>query len=215
MALYLPMSRTSTLLITAPDYDLVTRYLSAWAVLCASELSAHHHQVHMLKGNKVNRKNFEGYITKNKPNVVFINGHGSHDTITGHEYDVIADVRSATIFKGTEVYALSCKSAIALGAAAMSAGAKAYIGYVQDFILVSQPDKTTHPKDDATASLFLEPSKVIVTTLAKGHGPEVAIAKGRQAYNESIRKALNSDVQSDDDKFISFLVWNRQFLTSC
>lgn len=206
---------SSTILITAPNYDMMTRYLSAWAGSYAEDMLAHNHQVHVLKEDKVNKTNFHGYINKNHPNVIIINGHGAEDRIAGHEHDIIIESQDAGVFAGSEIYALSCKSASVLGKVAVSLGATGYIGYSQDFILVSQPSKSTHPIDDETAALFLEPSKVIAISLAKGHGTDIAYSRGVAAYNESIRKALNSDVQSDDDKYIPYLMWNKQFLTNC
>ncbi|HUY84984.1 MAG TPA: hypothetical protein VMU97_00535 [Candidatus Dormibacteraeota bacterium] len=154
-------------------------------------------------------------VKKNAPNIIFINGHGAEDRVAGQDHKIIIDTRSANILKNAIVYAVSCKSARMLGAQAIKAGAKAYIGYIEDFILVSQPRKTAHPQDDTTAALFLNPSNHIMTSLVKGHSAKKAVAKGRAEFAKSITSALNSDVQSDDDKYIPYLMWDRQFLTAC
>ena len=102
------------------------------------------------------------------------------------------------------MYALSCRSAAKLGAVAIAKGAKGYVGYAQDFILLSQPNKTSHPEKDRVASLFLDPSNTVILALSKGHSPQQAVVKGKQAYRRSIIKALNNDIQTDDNASITY-----------
>ncbi len=209
------MTMRASILVTRPNHDRMTRYLSAWAGKFMDEAAAKGHTVHTLKDKKVTKTNFESMVAKVRPEVIFINGHGGEDRIGGHDNEVILDADSCSITVGAKVYALSCKTAVSLGPDAMASGAAAYIGYAQDFMLVSQPQNTHQPLEDETAALFLEPSNQIVGALAKGHDAKTAVAKGMAAYSRSIQKALNSDIQSDDDKYISFLLWDRMFLTNC
>jgi hypothetical protein len=204
-----------SVLVTCPDYDTMTRYLSAWADIFINEAEKRGQKIYVLKGTNVNKTKFDGIIKKVVPEVIFINGHGRENAVAGHDHDIIVDSKSVAILNNTTVYALSCKSAQILGVQAVESGAKGYVGYSQDFILVSQPDKIAHPKDDKTAALFLEPSNMIVTAISKGYSTQEAVIKGKAAYAKSILSALNSDVQSDDDKYIPYLMWNRQFLTAC
>lgn len=205
----------TSVLVTCPDYDRMTRYLSAWANLFIGEAQKRGHVVYVLKETDANQEKFHGMVKKNAPSIIFLNGHGAEDRVAGQDHKVIIDTRSASILKNAMVYAVSCKSARTLGAQAVKVGAKAYIGYTEDFILVSQPRKTAHPQDDTTAALFLNPSNQIVISLVKGHSAKEAVAKGRTEFAKSITSALNSDVQSDDDKYIPYLMWNRQFLAAC
>ncbi len=179
------------------------------------EAAAKGHIINTLKDEKVNRANFEGMITKMRPEVIFINGHGDADRIGGHDNEVILDTNTCGILAGARIYALSCKTALMLGPKAITCGAGGYIGYKQDFMLVSQPQNTHQPLEDETAALFLEPSNQIVSALAKGHDTRTVVAKGRAAYGRSIQKALNSDIQSDNDKYIPYLLWDRMFLSDC
>jgi hypothetical protein len=208
-------SINSSLLATCPDYDRMTRYLSAWANSLITELENKGMTVYALRGKDANRKKFEGMVVKQKPSIIFINGHGNTDIIVGHESEPLVDPTNASLLIGSCVYAVSCKSAKSLGKLAVQSGATGYIGYEEDFILVTNLDKTRHPLEDKTAGLFLEPSNQIVRTLAKGHNVPSALNKGKKAFSESIKKALNSDVQSDDDKYIPYLLWNMQWLTMC
>jgi len=205
----------TSILVTCPDYDRMTRYLSAWADKFTEQAKKRGHEVYELKEKSANKAKFHGMIKKNKPAIIFINGHGDKDRVAGQDHEVIVDSKSASILKGTTVYAVSCKSAQILGAQAIKAGAQGYIGYTEDFILVSQPRKTAHPKDDKTAALFLDPSNQVIAAVSKGHSAQEAVAKGRIGFAQSISVALNSDVQSDDDKYIPYLMWDRQFLSAC
>jgi hypothetical protein len=193
----------------------MTRYLSAWADKFIEQAQSQGHDVYILKETNANKAKFQGMVKKTKPKVIFINGHGDKDRIAGQDHKIIVDFKSASIFKEAMVYAVSCKSAQILGAQAVALGAKGYVGYTQDFILVSQPGKTAHPKDDKTAALFLDPSNQVISVITKGHSAKDAVKKGKNAFGHSITAALNSDVQSDDDKYIPYLMWDRQFLTAC
>lgn len=206
---------TTSVLVTCPDYDMMTRYLSAWAGKYIEQAKKQGNDVYILRETNANKRQFKGMVTKTKPQIIFLNGHGDKDRITGHDHKVLVDFKSASILKDAMVYAVSCKSAQILGVQAVKMGAKGYVGYSQDFILVSQPDKTSHPKDDKTAALFLDPSNQVITALSKGHPSKVAVNKGKAAFARSINAALNSDIQSDDDKYIPYLMWNRQFLCDC
>lgn len=201
-----------SLLATCPDYDKMTRYLSAWAKKLLDEVKAKGQEVYALEEQSVDRKHFEGMVRKNKPDIVFINGHGNSSQVAGHENEVILDAASAKLLVNTVIYAVSCQSAKQLGQDLVAAGADGYIGYTEDFILVRQPQMMRRPLEDTTAALFMEPSNHIVRSLAKGHTIEEAVTKGKQEYTKSIRAALKSDVQSDDDKYVSFLLWDRQWL---
>lgn len=201
-------------LVTCPDFDLMTRYLSAWAHMLVEEFGAKGHEIYELKESQVTKKKFRGMLAKTKPSVLFINGHGNARQVAGQDQEIILDESSAALLAGTKVYAVSCQSAKILGKTAVQRGAKAYIGYSEDFILVSQPNKMRRPTEDSTAALFLEPSNHIIRSVLKGHGAQAAAEKGRQAYTKSISTALNSDVQSDNDKYIPFLLWNRQWLVA-
>lgn len=204
-----------SVLVTCPNYDRMTRYLSVWAEKLMEDVRLHGNEVHMIKEAEVTRDKFESFIKKMQPSFIFINGHGAADRIAGHDHEIILDKDNVGILKGKVVYALSCQSAKVLGPLARKKGAAGYIGYTENYYLVSQPTKTTHPEDDETAALFLEPSNAIAYALSKGHSAEEAVEKGRAAYTKSILRAFNSDIQSDDDKYVSFLLWNRKYLTAC
>lgn len=206
------MKNLPSILATCPDYDIVTRYLSAWASVVLAEASAKGYNVYSLRLKNANRSKLEGMLTKNKPDILFINGHGNAHQVAGQNNEVILDAASANLIQNTVIYAVSCQSAKVLGQLVVKEGAKGYIGYIEDFILASQPHKVSKPTSDKTAALFLDPSNHIIRSVIKGHSVEEAAEKGRKEFSKSIRRALNSDIQSDDDKYVPYLLWNKQWL---
>jgi hypothetical protein len=206
---------TRSLVVTCPDFDRMTRYLSTWAGEILRYCEAHGNATFVLSGEKANRRNLESFVKKHQPNILFLNGHGDDSRVAGHNNDIILDKDNVKIAAGTNVYALSCNSAAKLGALAMKNGAAGYIGYTKEFIMLSSATKTAHGAIDGKAKLFLEPSNVIVQSLAKGSIADDAAGKGRQAFLDSIKKAINSDIQSDDDKLVPYLFWDMKCLVSC
>jgi len=65
------------------------------------------------------------------------------------------------ILKDTIVFSLSCSSAKRLGISSIKAGAKAYIGYNEDFIFAYTDGFLTRAEQDPLAKLFLDlPTKL-------------------------------------------------------
>jgi len=204
-----------SLLATCPNFDRVTRYLSTWAGDILSYCEQHGHITYVLPDKKATRSNLEGYIKKNSPKIIFLNGHGSNSQVAGHDNEIILDNKNIGIVASANVYALACSSAAKLGPLAMKNSADGYIGYNKEFILSSNSSKTARGGRDDTAKLFLDPSNVIVQSLCKGNSADIAAEQGRIAFRNSIKEAMNSDVQSDDHKLISYLLWDMDCLVSC
>jgi len=168
----------------------------------------------VLRDNKATRQNLESFATKHHPDIFFLNGHGSDYQVAGYNNEIILDYNNVITVAGANVYALACNSAAKLGSQAMQCGAKGYIGYNKEFILLSNSSKTAHSKDEM-AELFLQPSNIIVQSLCKGSSADEAAQRGRQAFRASLRTAMNSDIQSDNDKLVPYLFSDMRCLTSC
>lgn len=63
-------------LVTRPNHDLTTNYLFYWSLLVIKKAKEKGFQVLDLKGRKANKKNFDSYIKRHKPVLVFFNGQG-------------------------------------------------------------------------------------------------------------------------------------------
>ena len=110
---------------------------------------------------------------------------------------------------------MSCSSAKELGALAITAGAKDYVGYDAPFFAPTMDEKQKSPAKDKTASLFLDPAFIAEKALINGKSADEAALLAKKEFNRSIVKALTSDIQSDNDQFIGLLKWDRDHLVSC
>lgn len=155
------------------------------------------------------------FLSKKSVDLVLLNGHGASDCIGGYNDEILLDLNNVQLLKGKTVHALSCKTAAKLGPAAMRAGAKGYIGYDENFVLLSNPRRISSPLKDTIAKLFLDPAFVAPAALLDGKTADEATELAVNAYKQSIKTALNSDIQSDDDKCASYLFWNMQHIKSC
>ncbi len=202
-------------LMTNPEVDPLTHYLSAWTDNMLKKSRSKENQYCRLKNKKVTRKNFESFLNKGAIDLVLICGHGASNAIEG-DSEIILDMKNTNLLAHKTVHALSCQSAKQLGPDAIQKGAKAYIGYDENFIaFLDNTKRLSRPLKDDIASLFLNPAFTAPRELLKGSTPEKAVSIAKKAYNESIRKAINSDIQSDADQFIGWLFWDRDHLVSC
>lgn len=201
------------ILLTNPEVDLLTYYLSVWTNDMLRKLKAKANKYYHLKRDKVTRRKFEGILSRRPIGLVLLCGHGSSDSVDGSD-GAILDTENDCLLEDKVVHALSCQSADRLGPDSVGKGAKAYIGYKKDFIaFLDNSRRTTKPLEDKIASLFLTPAFSAPKALLKGASPEDAIIAAKKAYNRSIREAINSDIQSDADQFVNWLLWDRDNLT--
>ena len=202
-------------LLTNPETDILTYYLSAWTNNMLKKSKTRSNKYYQLKREKVTRKNFESILRNRQVDLVLLCGHGRPDAVSGDK-EIILDINNSDALKGKAVHALSCRSADVLGPNAIKNGAKAYIGYKEDFIaFLDNSKRASRPLEDDTARLFLDPAFTVPKVLLKGWTPEKAVFAAKMAYNKSIKEALNSDIQSDADQFINWLLWDRDNLVSC
>jgi len=98
-----------TFLITRPDYDSATRYLSCWSEEIVEVAKSKGIKVVELKGAKVTKKELASRMEKLNPSLVMLNGHGNEDTITGHDDEVlIKSGENEDILHSRITYAVSC-----------------------------------------------------------------------------------------------------------
>lgn len=198
-------------LISSPEHDAITRYLKVWTEKLVQNFQRVHTIQHV-KGEKATRERICGMIEKQAPDVILLNGHGADDRVCGHNNEVLVDLGNVSILKQKMVHALSCNSAKRLGVEAVKQGAEGYVGYDEKFVLVSNKSKVSNPWQDETAKLFLDPAFTAQKALLNKKTPGEAVELARKAYRRSIQKALNSDIQSDDDQALPFLLHDMMHL---
>ncbi len=197
------------LLITRPEHDHTTHYLSNWSKEVITEAKSRGIVVLDLHKKRANKTEVTSMLSKQKPRLVIFNGHGGDNVIGGEQKEplIIADNNEA-LLKDKITYAISCKSAKKLGPKSIDSGAKAYIGYDDDFIFVYNPNKISRPLKDNTAKLFLEPSNELTISLIKGNNVEDSCKRYKQHFQENIKKLLSSESTEEETSIARYLWWD-------
>lgn len=197
------------LLITRPEHDDTTHYISHWSKNATNVAESKGIKILDLPRERSNIKEVTSMISKQEPILIIFNGHGDEDKITGHKNEpLIIAGKNEHLLKGKIIYSISCKSAKILGPKSIDAGAKSFLGYEDDFIFVYDPKKIVRPLDDDTARLFLEPSNELIISLIKGNSAEEAHKRSKQFFQKSIVKALSSEATSEETSMARYLWWD-------
>lgn len=197
---------SKSLLVTRPNHDQPTNYLYHWSTFVIKEAEKKGLKIYDLDSDKANKKNFDSYIKLQKPKIVFLNGHGDENTITGYNNEILLQVGDTQILNENIVYARSCDAGTKLGKELISKGAKVFIGYVRKFNVGYTPSKVFKPLEDTLAKLFLEPSNLIMTTIIKGHNTEEAQKRSKDAMIKNFRKML-STTATYEERFAASWLW--------
>ncbi|HEY4509563.1 MAG TPA: hypothetical protein VJC15_01075 [Candidatus Paceibacterota bacterium] len=204
------------LLITRPEYDYTTRYISAWAEKYLKLAAQKGYAIIDLKRERANRKEFESIAKKRKPAFVILNGHGNSDEVAGDDDEILVDSKTnASVLADKITYALSCQSAKKLGVRVGTYPHTVYIGYREDFAFLRLEKYGRKPTEDMLAGLFLEPSNAVVISLLKGHSAGDSFSRGQQEFMRNIQKLLTSKTKPDEYSALRFLIWDFKYLTLC
>lgn len=196
-------------LITRPNHDKVTAYLSAWSneILKSEELK----DISFLdlQGENANKIKVESYLSKQSPEVVLFNGHGSPTKVCGFNDEVLIenDINDS-LLKNKIIYALSCSSASVLGQNSIKTGAKSFIGYKHSFILCTDKNREATPLKDNIAHSFLEPSNRLSISILKGNSTGEATRKSKEEFKKEILKYASTKSMPGADRVASALLWN-------
>lgn len=201
-------------LVSSPEIDNITRYLRAWSRQVVSDYEKNH-KIYHIDGKKATGKHICGILRKKDIDLVILNSHGNSHMVLDCDGKIMIDETSVDLLKGKTIHALACSTAKELGPLAIQAGAKGYIGYDERFILLSRPNHISQPLTDDVAKLFLDPAFSAPRALLSGKSCTEAVSAAQDAYKRSIKQALNSDIQSDNDKCVSYLLWDLKHLKSC
>lgn len=197
------------LLITRPKHDVTTRYLFYWSKKIIELAKEKGIKVWDLEGEKANYKEVESRLRKGKSSLIFFNGHGNDDRITGHDNEILLMVgRNEELLISKIIYALSCRSGKKLGFESIKKGALGYIGYDDDFIFFIDDEKIKDPLNDKTAELFLEASNQVMISLIKGHNIKESHERSKKIFMNNARKLISSD--SEESYLVPYLLWDMQ-----
>lgn len=199
---------SKTVLITRPNYDITTNYFHQWSEEVINLAAARKNKVLDLDGKKANRKTFESYAKKHRPDFFFFNGHGSDTVLAGSDNEpILTSNDDGSICTQSIVYIRSCSAARVLGDSLVKQGTKAFIGYVNKFGFMRLVDKESRPLSDPLAKLFLAPSNIVATTLLKGHPASEAYRRSLREMKKNLRKLLSSENPLSDSTG-AVLLWS-------
>ena len=205
---------TKCFLLTRPNYDTATSYLHYFAkdaITIAKKLKGIH--VSDIEGNNVTRPNLEKSMTHEKPGLVFLNGHGDKMAVWGHKDEVILDSKNISLTKDKIVYSLACDSLAGLGSIAVGQGAKAYIGYQEEFMLVADPTRHASPSKDNNALPFKIVCTKLIESLLTGRNAREAIEITKREYIRLIKSLGTSEDAYGDVSLVRFaLAWDLEYL---
>ncbi|QQG39674.1 MAG: hypothetical protein HYS81_04875 [Candidatus Aenigmatarchaeota archaeon] len=194
-------------LVTRPEHDDTTHYLSAWCKETVDLAEGKGIKVLDLRREKANKEEVESMLRKHEPALVVLNGHGDENTVTGHKnIPVVQKGENEGVLKSRIVYAISCSSAKKLGPASVDAGAISYIGYDDDFVFFYEPAKISKPLHDETAKLFLKPSQILIEALIKGNSVKESVERARALMQDELRRLLATP--NTDKELVRYLWWN-------
>lgn len=197
------------LIVTRPQHDVTTRYLSNWAEEIIQLAERKGVDVIDLLRDKANRKELEGRIKKLLPELLFLNGHGDDDTIAGHDNEVLIKAEdNHEMLKGIITYALSCNSGKVLGQKVTEGNDSTFIGYSDEFIFVANNNYITRPLDDPQARPFMKSSNQVIVALIKGHSAREASERSKKLFQEHFIKLSSSNADQDSLQAAQFLWWN-------
>jgi len=196
---------SKSLLITRPDHEIVTKYCCVWCediIKLAAQKSI---DVYDLKGKKANRKEFESYIGAKNPSLIFFNGHGDADTITGYDNEPLLDKQSVP--PKSIIYARSCDAAQSLGPMLIQKGIRAFIGYMRKFTFFYDPASVLKPASDPIARLFLESSNLVVSTIIKDHTVTEANQRSKSAMIRNLKSMVSSEA-TFEERYAAPAMWS-------
>lgn len=196
-------------LITRPNHDKVTEYLFAWSNKILESKELNKISFLDLKGENANKKKVESYLSKQYPEIVLFNGHGSPIKICGFNDEILVETNiNDSLLKDKIIYSLSCSSASVLGQNAVKKGAKSFIGYKRSFILCTDKNRETTPLKDNIASSFLDPSNRLSISILKGNSAEEASRKSKEEFKKEISKYASTKAMPGADRIASALLWD-------
>jgi hypothetical protein len=125
-------------------------------------------------------------------------GHGDVDAFTGQNEVILLEVGNYNPdeIKGKIVKLLSCQTGVSLGPDLIANGAKAFLGYTDDYLWVCDSEKIHTPWSDDLADPFLMPVIASINALLDGKTAEEAYQIEIDGYRASAEAEEDELVKS-------------------
>lgn len=203
---------SKVILITRPDHDLITTYLFRWSEYVINVANKRNIKVLDLLGKRANKNLFTSYMLKNEPILVFFNGHGNEDVITGYNNEplVTANINEKLLEKKI-VYARSCDAAENLGELCIKNKTLAFIGYKKKYTICYSYASVNHPLQDDIAKLFITPSNLVPISFLKGNTAKDAYRKSQESMARNFSYMLSTKATSAQKDAAPYLWINKKY----
>lgn len=147
------------------------------------------------------RKPFQ--LSAPRSDIIIGMGHGDVDTFTGQNENLILRIGeyNPDEIKGKVVKLLSCQTGVLLGPDLVRNGARAYLGYTDDYLWVCDSDKASTPWSDHLASPFLLPVVDSINGILSGK----TVGEAHQIEIDGYRK---NAAETEDEMTKSLLAFN-------
>lgn len=201
-------------LITRPYHEVPITYLHEFSKSAIKEAKGRK-EIHVinLEGSNATRDRFEKEAKKMDDGLIFLNGHGTKESVWGHEDEPLLDMKNTGAVRKKIIYALACDSLQQLGTYAVTAGAQAYVGYRSSFMLVTDRSRDTSPGKDKNALPFRKACETLIHSLLIGETVKKAIEKTKNEYRHSIKFYGSSEDPHGIAPLIRFaLAWDLEYL---
>lgn len=197
------------MLITCPEHDDATSYLSYFSRDIIDEATAKLLKVKKITDEKLNEKDFSQILKKLDYNLIILNGHGSADSVFGFKNNIILQVgRNESLLAERLVYARSCNAGLILGPACMKNNKNGcFIGYSLPFVFYMDEKWSTKPSNDKVAALFIQPSNLIPISFIKGNSALEAHSNSKKQILKAMKKLMEGKPE-DETPFYLEALWN-------
>ncbi len=184
------------MLIIRPDYDIGTNYLFLWSEEVIDFATQKNWHVEKSDGEKATKQDFESRIN-NKPNFIFINGHGAKDVVVGHAHIPLVNLSNCSLLKNTITFTRACNCIQELGKKSVEEGCTAFIGYSKEFWVPRLHSYESTPLKDPLAKPVIEVSNSIPISIIKGHSVEESINNSKSLAEKHLLKLILSKEPND------------------
>lgn len=199
------------MLITLPDSDLTTFYISAWSEPIIELARKNGIKPTPLRGKNVTSWSVEQNIDSKNPNFLAFNGHGSEVSICGQDDKPLITLGSNEhLLDSRIVHALSCSCAKELG---RRSKAKAFIGYDDWFWLYFDGNKTAKPLEDSKVKPIMESALEAPKQIVKRKTVQEAYEESQKMYQKNIDELTISSSKHTAEEIqviLPFLDWNKK-----
>lgn len=165
-----------------------------------------------LSGKRANEKTFTSYMIKNEPVLVFFNGHGNEDVITGYNNEPLVAVnKNEKLLEKKIVYARSCNAAENLGELCIKNKTLVFIGYKKKYTICYSHASVSHPLQDDIAKLFITPSNLVPMSFLKGNTAKDAYRKSQESMARNFSYMLSTRAISAQKDAAPYLWINKKY----